>query len=65
MKSKYITKCPECGSDDWQREDWEDDMDAASCECYCTDCGCKWFEIYTFINCVDGEGNLLEEERDE
>jgi len=49
MKNDLWEVCPECGSNDWEREaDWEYDAEYASSEVECLDCGCIWRWVYEF-----------------
>jgi len=49
MSEEMWVKCPECGSEDFQREDdWEYDCDIASTSVECLDCGCIWEWLYRF-----------------
>jgi len=49
MAEKMWDRCPECGSDNWEcDDDWEYDMEYASRESECFDCGCRWQWLYEF-----------------
>ena len=49
MTERMWDKCPECGSEDWNRQDdWEYDEHIASTSVECYDCGCIWEWVYRF-----------------
>lgn len=61
---KDITKCPDCGSGNWERDDYEMEFDEVIFICECMDCDCKWFESYKWIGTYDRAGTLYVNVRD-